>query len=111
MANVRPAKELLKSFDDFMQSVYWKKTPESLYLPVDYILSLGGKKIRPLSLLFVTELLEGPMNAALFASYGLELFHNFSLIHDDIMDQSELEDHRKRCIKNLELIQPFFPVM
>ena len=90
MANVRSIQELFKSFGDFMKSVDWKKSPNSLYLPVDYILTLEGKRIRPLTILFVAELLEGQMDAALHAAYGLELFHNFSLIHDDIMDQSEL---------------------
>jgi geranylgeranyl diphosphate synthase type II len=94
MANVRPTKELLKSFEDFMKSLDLKKAPYSLYLPVDYILSLGGKRIRPMTVLFVTELLEGNMDAAMQAAYGLELFHNFSLIHDDIMDQSELRRSR-----------------
>lgn len=99
MANVRSKEELLKSFEDFMKSVDWKKSPESLYLPVDYILSLGGKRIRPLSLLFVTELLGGNREGASHAAYGLELFHNFSLIHDDIMDQSELRRSRETVHK------------
>ncbi len=89
MTNVRSTVELLKSFDDFMLAVDWKKSPLSLYVPVEYILSLGGKRIRPLAIIFLTELLEGPKEGAMHAAYGLELFHNFSLIHDDIMDQAE----------------------
>jgi len=90
MANVRSKEELLKSFEDFMRAISWNKAPRSLYLPVEYILSIGGKRIRPLSLLLGTEILGGAEKAALHAAYGMELFHNFSLIHDDIMDAAEL---------------------
>ncbi len=90
MANVRSTQELLKSFEDFMKGLDWSKPPHSLYVPVEYILTLGGKRIRPISLLHISQILDGNTEASMHAACGLELFHNFSLIHDDIMDQSEL---------------------
>ena len=65
-------------------------TPQNLYTPLDYILSLGGKQMRPVLLLMATELFEGRLENALPAAYAVELFHNFSLIHDDIMDEAEI---------------------
>ncbi|MBK9222048.1 MAG: polyprenyl synthetase family protein [Saprospiraceae bacterium] len=90
MANVRSIEELLKSFQDFMSYISWNKVPTELYQPVDYMMSLGGKRIRPLALIFVSEILEGNKQAALKAAYGLELFHNFTLVHDDIMDHADI---------------------
>jgi geranylgeranyl diphosphate synthase type II len=90
MANVRPVEELLKSFNDFMKNIDWKQQPDTLYAPVDYMMKLGGKRIRPLSLLVITEILNGPAEPAYQAAYGLELFHNFTLIHDDIMDNASI---------------------
>lgn len=90
MANVRSLEELLKSFQQFKSSIDLKKSPEELYSPVEYMMDMEAKRIRPLILLFMTELLNGHQNAAMSAAYGLELFHNFTLVHDDIMDQSDL---------------------
>ncbi len=90
MTNVSYTESLLKSFENYLQVIQWQKSPLSLYQPVDYILSLGGKRIRPLSILYINGLLKGPSQIALHTAYALELFHNFSLIHDDIMDQALL---------------------
>jgi geranylgeranyl diphosphate synthase, type II len=74
---------------DFLKEI--NKTPENLYQPLEYILNLGGKRIRPLLLLLSTHLfdknkLENSLNSAL----AIEIFHNFSLVHDDIMDKAPL---------------------
>src|SRR5690606_40883291 len=65
--------------------------PEHLYDPIRYILSLSGKRIRPLLVLMGAELFDkNVVEAALPASAAIEYFHNFSLIHDDIMDVAPL---------------------
>ncbi len=87
--NVRTPEELLKSLNQFIESVHWDQRPESLYSPVAYVMQLGGKRIRPLVLLYVHEILKGSSEAALRAAYGMELFHNFTLVHDDIMDAAD----------------------
>lgn len=89
MANVSPGEELLKLFERFVLDHSGKQSQKSLYQPVDYILALGGKRIRPVALLLLNKLLNGHPDAALHAAYSIELFHNFTLMHDDIMDASD----------------------
>lgn len=64
--------------------------PQSLYEPLNYILSLGGKRIRPLLCLIAAELVGGKATDALSVAKCVEYFHNFSLMHDDIMDKAAL---------------------
>ena len=65
-------------------------TPPELYEPVRYVLSLGGKRIRPALVILACDLFEGAVEAALKPAAAIEVFHNFTLLHDDIMDRSEL---------------------
>lgn len=65
-------------------------TPRELYEPIDYILSLGGKQIRPLLALMACQLFSEEVGPALPVAYAVEIFHNFSLVHDDIMDASPI---------------------
>jgi len=64
--------------------------PDSLYEPVSYILSLGGKRLRPALLLMACDLFDGDVNAAISPALAIEVFHNFTLMHDDIMDNAPL---------------------
>jgi geranylgeranyl diphosphate synthase type II len=64
--------------------------PKGLYEPVDYILSIGGKQLRPLMLLMTCKLFSDDLKKALPAAYAIEIFHNFTLVHDDIMDAAPL---------------------
>lgn len=66
------------------------KEPKNLYEPISYILELGGKRLRPILVLLTCELFEGSYKNALDAALAIEVFHNFSLIHDDIMDDAPL---------------------
>lgn len=68
----------------------YSKYPEELYDPLDYIMSLGGKRMRPLLVLLAHELFSPENERALNAALAVETFHNFSLIHDDIMDEAPL---------------------
>lgn len=65
-------------------------TPKELYEPVKYVLSLGGKRIRPALVLLACDLFSGGVEAALIPALAIEIFHNFTLLHDDIMDRSEI---------------------
>ena len=80
----------LKLIDNYIGLHPFTKRPERLYEPLDYILSLGGKRIRPVLTLMACEMMNGPVEKALPAAYAIEIFHNFSLIHDDIMDCAPL---------------------
>ncbi|MDG2369479.1 MAG: polyprenyl synthetase family protein [Flavobacteriales bacterium] len=70
---------------------YLKTLPDSgIYLPFKYIMNLGGKRFRPSLLLLATELFNGSTKEAINPAIGIEVFHNFSLVHDDIMDGAPL---------------------
>jgi geranylgeranyl diphosphate synthase type II len=64
--------------------------PDELYQPVAYILSLGGKRIRPVLTLMACELFSGKTEVALNPALAVEIFHNFTLLHDDIMDKAPM---------------------
>jgi geranylgeranyl diphosphate synthase type II len=78
-----------KMSDHFSQIVAHKE-PKNLYEPIQYILSLGGKRMRPVLTLMASEVFNAPCDKALPAATAIEVFHNFSLIHDDIMDDAPL---------------------
>ena len=67
-----------------------EKNPENLYDPIGYLLHLGGKRLRPLMALLSYNLYGDSPESALDASVGIEVFHNFTLMHDDIMDEAPL---------------------
>jgi len=73
-----------------IQNLSIPDTPPELYEPVSYILSLGGKRIRPALVIMACDLFEGDVASALKPAAAIEVFHNFTLLHDDIMDRSEL---------------------
>jgi len=77
-------------FEKYLQQQQFERNPKELYEPVNYILSLGGKRIRPLLVLTGCDVYEGNVNDALPVAYSFELFHNFTLVHDDIMDNASL---------------------
>lgn len=66
------------------------KEPKNLYVPIHYILQLGGKRIRPVLALLTCDLFGEDSNKALDAALAIEMFHNFTLMHDDIMDDAPL---------------------
>ena len=72
------------------KSLVLKKEPKNLYEPIIYILSLGGKRLRPVLTLMASEVFDVDCQKALSAATAVEVFHNFSLIHDDIMDDAPL---------------------
>ncbi len=75
---------------DYFSELQLTKEPKNLYEPIDYILSLGGKRIRPVLTLLATEIFDVDCQKALAAATAIEVFHNFSLVHDDIMDDAPL---------------------
>lgn len=75
---------------DGIQQLSFPNEPAALYDPLRYILSLGGKRMRPVLTLMGCDAFGGDVNAALPAALGVEVFHNFTLMHDDIMDNAPL---------------------
>ncbi len=72
-----------------IQNLSIPDTPPELYEPVRYILSLGGKRIRPALVILACDMFAGAVESALLPAVAIEIFHNFTLLHDDIMDRSE----------------------
>ena len=79
-----------EKFNAHLKTKLVRREPVSLYEPMRYILGLGGKRLRPVLTLLTTELFEGNYQDAYEAAMAIEFFHNFSLIHDDIMDAAPL---------------------
>ncbi|MBE6307484.1 MAG: polyprenyl synthetase family protein [Bacteroidales bacterium] len=73
-----------------LEKIEYPQQPDELYAPIRYELSLGGKRIRPILMLMACELFGGDINQAIKPAIGLEMFHNFTLLHDDVMDNSDL---------------------
>lgn len=84
-----------KAFANYLQEFNIDRTPKSLYEPVEYILHLGGKRLRPVLTLMAAEVFNCDFNKAMNAALSIEMFHNFSLIHDDIMDDAPLRRGKK----------------
>ena len=84
------------SFNDILQKIeqeiaqlQFTYPPKSLYEPIEYILALGGKRIRPALTLMACNLYKEEIEAAIKPALGLEVFHNFTLLHDDLMDEAD----------------------
>ena len=93
----------MKSFTEYSalaeQTIRDKKYPggdiETLYGPIDYALGAGGKRLRPALALMTAEAFGGKAEEAMNAAIGLEIFHNFTLLHDDVMDNSDTRRGRE----------------
>lgn len=82
--------ELQKIIENAIPQIAYRENPANLYEPIKYIMSLGGKRIRPVMVLMATELFTEEVNKALDVALAIETFHNFTLVHDDIMDNAPL---------------------
>tara|TARA_R110002049_G_scaffold65035_1_gene170898 strand:- start:14661 stop:15650 length:990 start_codon:yes stop_codon:yes gene_type:complete len=87
MQNVKFYQE---AFTSHLGSFAKKREPATLYTPINYILQLGGKRLRPVLTLMTADIFNGDYKKALNAALSIEVFHNFSLVHDDIMDDAPL---------------------
>ena len=70
------------------------KTPAGLYVPIDYVVSVGGKRVRPVLALMACNLFDDDIGKALMPAIALEFFHNFTLLHDDVMDNADVRRNR-----------------
>ncbi|QIL42408.1 polyprenyl synthetase family protein [Pedobacter sp. HDW13] len=120
--------QLQQILDTAIQNLKFPDHPKQLYDPISYIINLGGKRVRPLLVLMATELFGADANKSIHAAMAVEVFHNFTLVHDDIMDNAPLRRgqatvHEKwstnvailsgdvmmvEANKNLAKVNPFF---
>ena len=87
---MHPFQELIEKFNQDFDTTHFPSQPASLYEPSEYFLKIGGKRIRPVLCLLGNELFSDLHPDAFLAAKAVELFHNFSLVHDDMMDEANL---------------------
>lgn len=83
-------KELLQIVKEIFDQESFINEPVGLYEPIDYTLALGGKRLRPVMLLAANQMFGGYIDTVRYAAVGIETFHNFTLLHDDLMDKSPI---------------------
>jgi geranylgeranyl diphosphate synthase type II len=91
---MRELQDLQLLIDDAVNNLKYPAYPAELYEPISYILSMGGKRMRPALLLMACDLFGGDVEKALPPALAIEVFHNFTLMHDDIMDKAPLRRGR-----------------
>ena len=84
------ASQLLDKINDHISETKFTRTPEGLYEPIEYILSLGGKRIRPVLMLMAYNLYHENVEAIYDPAIAIEVYHNHTLLHDDLMDRSDM---------------------
>ena len=82
--------DVLTLVNDYLAHIAYERKPESLYEPIKYVLSLGGKRIRPSLLLLAYNLFKDDPKTVLPVACALETYHNYTLLHDDLMDNADL---------------------
>ena len=87
---MKTPEELLKKVNDALAALPYDRQPASLYEPIRYVLSLGGKRIRPVLMLLGYNLYKDDPDSIMMQALGLETYHNFTLLHDDLMDQADV---------------------
>ena len=90
---------LRSKLENCMMALNFHARPTELYEPISYTLALGGKRIRPVLVLMGCDLFGGDVNTALRPAIAIELFHNFTLLHDDIMDNAPLRRGKETVFK------------
>lgn len=88
--SVQTLRQFQEQYQEYAKLNVFNQKPKGLYEPVDYILNLGGKQLRPILLLISHYLFNDNLEKAFPAAYSIEIFHNFTLLHDDIMDNAPL---------------------
>ncbi|MCL1868763.1 MAG: polyprenyl synthetase family protein [Paludibacter sp.] len=82
--------EILKIVENQINTINWQREPKELYAPIEYVLNLGGKRLRPALTLMACNLFSNNVLPAINPAIGIEIFHNFTLLHDDIMDKAQM---------------------
>lgn len=87
---MKTADEILSMVNEFLANLPYERKPKSLYEPIRYVLSMGGKRIRPTLMLLGYNLFKDNPEKILMNAVALETYHNYTLLHDDLMDNADL---------------------
>ena len=82
--------EYLERVNNAIKAIPYPQQPSHLYEPITYTMDLGGKRLRPVLVLMACDAVGGDINRAIKPAIGLEMFHNFTLLHDDVMDKADI---------------------
>ena len=96
---MNPIQDIQFRLDEAFSGIRFPSDPADLYDPIVYTLALGGKRMRPLLVLASCQMFGGEINDAINPAIGIELFHNFTLLHDDIMDSAPLRRGKETVYK------------
>lgn len=88
------ASQLLEKVNTYIPELKFSRTPHGLYDPVEYVLSIGGKRIRPVLMLMAYNLYKEEVDSILPQAAGIETYHNYTLLHDDLMDRADMRRNR-----------------
>ena len=86
--------EILRKIEGAIGGIRFENPPKSLFAPIEYTLALGGKRIRPALMLMAYNLYKEDVEQALNTALGVEIFHNFTLLHDDLMDKADMRRNK-----------------
>lgn len=87
---MKTVQQIQESFERYIQTLDYSREPDELYAPIRYVLSLGGKRIRPTFLIMAYNMYADDVERVYVTAAGMEIFHNFTLLHDDLMDKADL---------------------
>lgn len=90
MRAMKSAKQIQECFESYLQGLDYSRQPDELYAPIRYVLSLGGKRIRPTFLIMAYNMYANDIESVFSTAAGMEIFHNFTLLHDDLMDRADM---------------------
>ncbi len=87
---MKPFQEYLDTVNQAIAAIPYPEQPGQLYEPISYHMALGGKRVRPVLTLMACDAMGGDLSVAINAAVGIEMFHNFTLLHDDVMDNADV---------------------
>lgn len=87
---MKTAAEILQMVNKAIKDTAFERQPKSLYEPIEYVMALGGKRIRPVLLLMAYQLYRDDLDLVMSSALGIETYHNYTLLHDDVMDKAEM---------------------
>ena len=88
------AEQLLDKVNTYLAAMPYMREPKGLYAPIEYVLSLGGKRIRPVLMLLSYRLYKENVDDILSQAAGIETYHNYTLLHDDLMDRADMRRNK-----------------
>lgn len=84
------SEQFLKMVNDYLEQLPYERQPQSLYTPIQYVLSIGGKRIRPILMLLAYNLYKDDPEKIMPVASAIETYHNYTLLHDDLMDHADV---------------------